>query len=270
MKSKWFWIFAVVACLLLLVVAIAGVLRQRQDAQQLVGPVVDTGIEEDTVEAPAVVATPSLSKALGLQEEDMVEVGGVKRPKRDLFRSQHDPIAIRSKYLASLPEVGLAPTVSKTDSPAAAKLLEESSVLGKHLYKSTFSKAEPFDQEAYLASPEKYLVLTRPGRIRQSLPSGKGIVPLQTGSGQYFEVLQGESTFLIAKAEPGMPVTFHTQQLGEFENRLKTISVAANKDGLAKVQYKAVSGVIGQVHVVAASPVHSGRLTYVVDVQPPE
>ena len=85
-SSKRFWIYAVAACLLLLVVAVVGVLRQRQDAQQLVGPVTDTGTEEDTVEVPPVVTPPSLSKALGLQEKDMVEVGGVKRPKRDLFR----------------------------------------------------------------------------------------------------------------------------------------------------------------------------------------
>ena len=223
MKSKWFWIFAVIACLLLLVVAIAGVLRQRQDAQQLVGPVVDTGIEEDTVEAPAVVAPPSLSKALGLQEEDMVEVGGVKRPKRDLFRSQHEPIAIRAKYLASLPEVGVAPTVSKTDSPAAAKLLEEAAEKnGEHRYRSTSSKVAPFDREAFLAAPEEYLVKTRPGRIRQTRSPSPDVVPLRAQSGQYFQVLQGESVFLSAKAEPGMPVTFHTQQLGEFDNRLKT------------------------------------------------
>ena len=224
MKSKWFWIFAVVACLLLLVVAIAGVLRQRQDAQQLVGPVVDTGIEEDTVEAPAVVAPPSLSKALGLQEEDMVEVGGVKRPKRDVAEvKKYDSIAVRDKYLASLPKVGTAPTVSKTDSPAAAKLLEEAAEKnGEHRYRSTSSKVAPFDREAFLAAPEEYLVKTRPGRIRQTRSPSPDVVPLRAQSGQYFQVLQGESVFLSAKAEPGMPVTFHTQQLGEFDNRLKT------------------------------------------------
>ena len=146
-------------------------------------------------------------------------------------------------------------------------MLEEAAdVDGEHRYLSTSSKTEPFNLEAYLASPEDYLVKTRPGRIRQTATPGKGVIPLQAQGGQYFQVLQGESVFLTAKAEPKMPVTFHTQQLGEFDNRLKTISVAADKEGVARVRYHAVAGVAGVVSVTAASPVHSGRLDYVVEV----
>ena len=258
-----------VACLL--VVIVAGVIRQRRDAEPVIGPdfvAEDKVASKDKVEVPPpVVDPPSLSEALGLTEEDMTVVGGVERPKRDILQTKHDPVAIRAKYLASLPKVGVAPSVSKEDSPAAAKLLEEAAKKdGERRYLSTSSKTEPFDRDAYLASPEDYLVLTRPGRIRQSLAPAKGVVPLRSQGGQFFQILQGESVFLSATAEPGMPVTFHTQQLGEFDNRLKTISVAADKEGVAKVKYHAVTGVVGVVQVMAASPVHSGRLDYVVEV----
>jgi len=259
--KRWHWVILILVCLGGVVAA--GIYRQQSDKQAIEVNDLALSDQVDRKEEPSAVKVeaPSLSKALGLTKDDMVVVGGVKRPKRDVGESKgYDSRAIRAEYLASLPDIGVAPSIDKDASPAAAKLLEEAAEEGSEKrYLSTSSKTAPFDRESYLTSPEEYLVKTRPGRIRQTAKPGEDVAPLKAQGAQFAEILQGESVFLTALAEPGMPVTFHTQQLGEFDNRLKTISVAADEKGIAKVKYHAVSGVVGSVFVVAASPVHSGR-----------
>jgi hypothetical protein len=121
-----------------------------------------------------------------------------------------------------------------------------------------------------LSNPEAYTVLTRPARVFQSAQPGEGVKPIRSETEFYQEILQGESVRIKVFAEPRMPVTFHTQQLGEFDNRLKTITVAASEEGVAEVTYRAVSGVQGLINVMAASPANSGQLKYLINVNLPE
>lgn len=266
MKAKLWWVLVAFVCIGLVIGA--NVMRQGQETDPVVGPEIAT--LEDTVEQRPPVETPSLAEALGVSEDDMVEVGGVKRPKRDLSTVKINQDAERRRYLASLPKVGNAPSVADDENPTAAKLAKEMlESKGLRRYSSALAKTEPFDRAMYLADPESYLKLTRPGRVFQAAAPGKGVSQLESSSPMYLEILQGDSVFLEAKVEPGMPVTFHTQQLGEFSNRLKTISVAASAEGLAKTKYTAVSGVKGSVRIMASSPVHSGRLVYMVNVSVP-
>ena len=83
-------------------------------------------------------------------------------------------------------------------------------------------------------------------------------------------MIQGEKVILNAKVEPGAPVTFYTPQVGEFENRLTTQSVAANEEGVAAVTYTATEGTLGIVNIMAASPANSGRLNFRVNVSLPD
>ena len=112
--------------------------------------------------------------------------------------------------------------------------------------------------------------MTRPARVFQSAQPSEDVDPISSNTEFYQEILQGESVVLEVKAEPKMPVTFHTQQLGEFDNRLKTITVEASEEGIARASYRAVSGVAGLINVMAASPVNSGQLKYIINVNLPE
>ncbi len=94
--------------------------------------------------------------------------------------------------------------------------------------------------------------------------------PIATTSEVFQNILQGEKVILEVKAEPGAPVTFYTPQVGEFENRLTTQSVAANEKGVAKTVYTATAGTKGLVNVLAASPVNSGQLRFKINVSLPE
>ena len=75
-------------------------------------------------------------------------------------------------------------------------------------------------------------------------------------------MIQGESVFLRVIAEPKMPVTFLSPRFGEFENRLRTITVAADEQGLASAKFTATSGTHGIVDITAASPTSSGEVSF--------
>ena len=208
-----------------------------------------------------------LSDALNADESAMEDVGGIKRPMRDVARSKMNLVAERAEYLASLPNVGFAPSIPNDTNDSVRSLSRElAENSGSHPAKNQLVPAEAFNEENYLRDKQAYLSQIRPGRIYQTKPVGEDTTPLTNESPRYSEVIQGESVILKVKATPGFPVTFHTQQLGEFNNRLKTISVEADADGVATAVYSAVSGVSGLVRITAASPVHSGQVRYIVDV----
>ena len=266
MKTSWL-VIGILVCIA--VVLGANLIRQQQDAQPLIVPDI---VSADAVEIRQPVVSPSLSEALGISEEDMVEVGGVMRPKREVasLDAKIDLDGVRSRYLDARKKVGYAPPFTAADSEAAAQLqknLSDDSV--RPMAISALFKPEPFDRKEYLADKEAYLKLTRPGRVFESLEPGKEVPSISAAGLSYYEVLQGESAILRVNSEPGMPVTFHTPQLGEFSNRLKTITVAASDEGIAEVKYHAVSGARGVVSVLAASPVRSGQLELIVDVKLP-
>ena len=75
---------------------------------------------------------------------------------------------------------------------------------------------------------------------------------------------------LKVNAEAGLPVTFYTPDGGEFDNRLKTVTVAANDEGVAETIYSAVTGTAGIVDILAASPAHSGQVRFAVKVELPD
>ncbi len=123
--------------------------------------------------------------------------------------------------------------------------------------------------ESYLADPDAYLKQVRPGRVFQSAQPGRGVKRIAAKSRALHRVLQGETTLLEVMVEPGMPVTFYTQQVGEFDNRLSTISVKADGEGVARAHFKATNAA-GMVNIIAASPVHSEQVEFVVRVLVPE
>ncbi len=216
-------------------------------------------------------AAESLADALGVDEEDMAEVGGVMRPARDVGNeAKTDSLAARDKYLASLSDPGPVLGVPRDASPSVSALYDE--LTGEEdvpAARSVIFAPEAFDLESYRADPESWLVKVRPGRALQAKEPGPNVDPLIPVGAMYRDILQGESVILQVELEPQMPVTFHAH-LGQFENQLKTISVAASDEGIAQVVYKAVSGVKGPIRIAAASPVHSGRLSYIVQVNLPE
>ena len=136
---------------------------------------------------------------------------------------------------------------------------------------SAYFRPEPFDRAAYEADPEAYLQKIRPGRAYSPAEPGPEVTPLESMSPGFKRILQGEQVVLRVKAEPGVPVTFYSPDVGHFlGNQLTTYTVAANDEGVATATYKTGPGSLGLTDVVVASPVHSGQIQYRIMVDLPE
>ena len=66
---------------------------------------------------------------------------------------------------------------------------------------------------------------------------------------------------------PHAPVTFTSFDGGAFQNLLTSITVQADERGLASAQMTGTTGVLGDVHILAGSPVDSGQARFVVNVK---
>jgi hypothetical protein len=142
---------------------------------------------------------------------------------------------------------------------------------GEHFERrTTLTPARPFDPVAYRRDPEAYLRVIEPGRIFQSAKPGPDVKPLEIVGDAELRMDARSSVSLSVRAEPGAPVTFHSSDGGGFENRLTTITVRADDQGLARARYLATPGTYADVHVTAASPMTSGRVLFVIEVDNPE
>ena len=127
----------------------------------------------------------------------------------------------------------------------------------------------PFDLAAYESDPDAYLNTPEPGRVWQPAQPGSSVPRIIAAGPRYHEIAGGESVPLEVEVPPRMPVTFTSFDLGEFQNRLTTITVAANDGGAAVGRFTASSGTVNYVTILAASPVTSGQIQFVVNVLPP-
>ena len=223
----------------------------------------------------------TLNKVLGIDEASLTTIGGVRRPKTDIDRTQKLTREFGEKN--PLPNTGLPDPISPDTGEQVRFLADElkkSPVLNRTAT-SIYTKAEPFDLKNYNQNPEEYLSKIRPSRVYQTAAQ-LALEPTKTGkskteafpalnanSNLFQTILFGETVNLSAKGTPGMPVTFHTNQYGTFENSLKTMSVKFGEDGFAKVSYTAGPGALGLIKILAASPVHTGQLKFVVRVLSP-
>lgn len=237
----------------------------------------------------------ALANALGLPINEIVTVGGVDRPRRDIQESTisaaAEPNDASSSAGAAEKEVD-APSVESAltpfariggsiplkgdENPQVAGLMKE--LLGgqqegveiNKSMRSTFFAPKAFDREAYEKDRQKYLDEISPARAFQPAQPGLDVVPIAAETRAFQHVLQGERVILRVKAEPGVPVAFYTPQVGQFDNLLKSYTVAANEDGIATATWFAGPGSFGVNDILAASPVHSGQLQFRVKVDLPD
>jgi hypothetical protein len=199
--------------------------------------------------------------------EDYLNIGGVNRPRTDVeVESPQKDIKFEDTPLAN---PGRTPEIDPQANPSTKSVAE---ALGKKELAHRLTALLPppaFNREAYAQDRQTYLDTVEPGRVFQNLQHGPGIVAIERKSPYFYEVLQGETVVLEAKVEPGMPVTFYSNRLGQFSNLLGTMTVAADENGIARAEFKASAGTRESVEILAASPVHSGQLRYLVKINLP-
>ncbi len=105
--------------------------------------------------------------------DQMIDVGGVKRPITDIRpgRARTDAKGDKSMDI----DIGTTPKVP-VDANPQVKSVVEALKTGKHPERvSSLITPKPFDQAAYLADSNAYLNVVEPGRIWQVAQPGKGV-----------------------------------------------------------------------------------------------
>ncbi len=128
--------------------------------------------------------------------------------------------------------------------------------------------APPFDKNAYEKDPDAYCALAMPSRCFQAAQPSKTVPALVPVGPTLRHIDQSGGCELQVKTLPGMPVSLTSLDLGAFSNGLTAITVRADEHGIARAAFVAGPGTINDVHILAASPVASGQVRYVVNVRP--
>ncbi len=219
---------------------------------------------------PAIKLPDLRSGSPAIARNRTVEIGGIRRPASDVDlhaqpRSGADRLPTERRY-----PFGKAPAL-QPDSHASVQSIFSGfhqDPDGTKTQRSPFFAGKKFDADAYQRNPEAYLSIVEPGRVWQPAQPGPGVELIERITGRRQTILQGESVRLQTQVPPHAPVTFTSFDLGAFQNQLPSISVAADEQGIAEAIFTGTSGTIAEVNILAASPVTTGRLDFVVTVEP--
>jgi hypothetical protein len=202
--------------------------------------------------------------------EKYIEIGGVRRPATDVMESTPNASAPSSDAERYEALVGRAPIVPRNANPMVASVAEALRT-GEHQERlSLLADPKPFDHEEYLRNPQAYLNVMEPGRVWQPAQPGPDVPRLRTLTARTISLPQQETVSFKVRAIPQAPVTFTTLDLGEFQNQLPSITVAADEEGVAVARFTATTGTVDAIHILAASPMTSGQLQFTVEVVLPQ
>lgn len=134
---------------------------------------------------------------------------------------------------------------------------------------SPLVKPRPFDVGRWSSDPtyrQYYLENPEPGRVWLSAEPGNGIPVIQAVGARRRVIAAGTTHELIARTPSGAPVNFTCVSAGIFSPSGMNIATAvSDSDGMAKVTVIAPAGK-GTYTILAASPLASGLLTFVIVV----
>lgn len=191
------------------------------------------------------------------------------------YEDESDPA--RQMELAKIPRhervdrsnIGVVQGLSRDTNDQVAQVLDnlKSGEFPENI--SPFLKPREFDANEYYHQPEVYLNIVAPGRVFQSAKPGRGVRPIKRIGSSYYLAEQNKEVTLKVRAKANAPVTFTSFDLGAFENELTSMTVRANKKGIASVKFRGTPGTYNEVKILAASPLTSGRVRFIVDVLTP-
>lgn len=131
---------------------------------------------------------------------------------------------------------------------------------------SPLVKPKSFDPVAYAHDKTPYLSVTEPGRVFDTKAPATD-VPVLTPVGATAAACESGGTVRLAvQAIANSPVSWLSTDLGSFENQLVSMTNEAGADGVAVALFTATAGVAGRVQVLAGSPVCSGQVRFIIDV----
>lgn len=134
--------------------------------------------------------------------------------------------------------------------------------------KPTFYDApDEYDPVAIKADPQAYYGRVVPSRVWQQAPIPPELErhPEIMIEGEAFRFVEMDAKLeqpLIVRAKPGRPVTFTALDHGHFENGERSITLPADANGYAQVEFWVEGG--GGFRVLAGSPENQGPAEFVL------
>jgi len=135
-----------------------------------------------------------------------------------------------------------------------------------------YDEPDEYDLKAIQAAPAAYYGRSVPSRVWQIAPFSPGDEKREEimilGSGARFVAANSrQGVSLTVRAKPGRPVTFTALDQGRFVNGRYSITVPANEDGYASVDFWV--GDPGGFRVLAGSPENHGPAEFSLQALPP-
>ena len=130
---------------------------------------------------------------------------------------------------------------------------------------SPLIKSKKFDRNKFLNDStfrENYINSAEPGRVYQV--NSKSKYKIKRVSPYYQEVDQGDSVTISVQAEPNMPVSITSFDLGKFSNHLAFQTVLADSSGIATFKFFGMPGTFNDSNILASSPTSRGHVKFVV------
>lgn len=233
----------------------------------LVVALVATLLANRLPESPVLADGPDVEDVAPVLDERIV-VGGIPRMPSD--------VSLGDRSLSEQPTIvkkrqGFSEPV---DPEANASVVQLAAALEDRTDPAAFSSFAPpskFDLEKYRENPEEYLTKIEPSRVFAPAQPGEDVPVIRSDGKRFHRLKQGESVRLRVDAKTaGAPIAFSSGSLGTFENKLTSITVAADDQGIAEAVFTASGGTIDLVRVLAASPMASGQVEFTIDVAVPE
>lgn len=168
--------------------------------------------------------------------------------------------------------VGSTPPVRRDANPSVAAATEALDAKQHPARLTPMIAPESFDHEKYRGDEsyrKQYLEVVEAGRVFQTAQPGEDVPRLRRVTSTRQRIFQDGSVALAVRAVPGAPVTFTSFDLGRFKNQLTSITVEAGDDGRAVTEFFGAPGTINDVNILAGSPVTSGQVRFVVQVDLP-
>ena len=131
---------------------------------------------------------------------------------------------------------------------------------------SPLAKAAKFDKQRFQndkAYREEYLSTAEPARVYQV--DDKSEFQIKRQSPYYQEVTQGNSVNITVQAEPNMPVSITSFDLGKFANHLTYQTILADSSGTATFEFYGMPGTFNDTNILVSSPTSKGQLKFIVN-----
>lgn len=176
-------------------------------------------------------------------------------------------------HAAPVQSVQTARKVNPRISPAENDQVRTVHEMGRRpeggMYISALVKPAPLPDKERGERPRSGVQITpSPGRVWDVAQSHHETPRIElVGQDADSTISPGATVRLQVKVTPYAPVTFTSNDGGAFENKLASITVYADRRGLATARFTATDGTTGPVSILAGCPETSGHVDFVVTIK---